>query len=75
MAAQTTQYSCSQEIDASGHYKQNCKYMLGTVVESECVGMQMVYPQCGLGYNPLCNALDGAYLPAITVCIQHLWSY
>ena len=75
MATPTTQFSCSQKTDKYGHNQQNCKYMVGPYTESQCVGMLMAYPQCGLSYNPLCNAQDGAYVPSVTVCIQGLWSF
>ena len=75
MATPTTQFTCSQKTDKYGHNQQNCKYMVGPYTESQCVGMLMAYPQCGLSYNPLCNAQDGAYVPSVTVCIQGLWSF
>lgn len=37
------------------------------------ISMPLVYANCS-NHNLLCNALSSAYLPAITVCNQALYS-
>lgn len=37
------------------------------------VTWRLFYPQCPK-INFFCNPLAGAYVPAITVCNQHLWA-
>lgn len=34
---------------------------------------RLFYPKCPK-VNSLCDPTAGAYVPAITVCLQHLWA-
>ena len=54
---------------------QNCKYWFQGYTKNHPVCMQMYYPRCPKVNNGLCNPNAGAFLPAITVCTQALWSF
>ena len=58
----TSPFRCKYETDING----NPVY--------RCVGMEIFYPQCPkINVSGQCVPWAGAYVSAITVCLQRLW--
>lgn len=53
--------------------KMRCKYTdANGQAAYRTVTWKLFYPNCS-NTNLQCNSINGAYVPAITVCLQRLW--